>query len=123
MSLAQKKLDNYNFLNGVFADLEGELLGRVGYLFSRMGTAREIVKTSIINHYELDVALKKLANAAPDFFQETDTGYSVTMIDPESKNEDDPIKDTLKLNTIEDLLWAKGVVGKAFLELVSGKEN
>ena len=39
------------------------------------------------------------------------------MIAPEAKNEEDPIKDILKLNKVEDVFWAKDIVNKALLGL------
>lgn len=112
MTLKEQKQQNYQVLLKVLGELEQLVVCRFD-----VSNANTVMKNSIIGDYELQTTLEHCSKAKPELVQTTDTGYSIAMISPEAKNEDDPVKDILKLNKVEDIFWVKDIVARAFLEL------
>lgn len=114
-TLEDRKCDNY--LN-IIAML-GELEQAATYTLTSGGmvVAKGRMTDKLYMYDSFERILNELVKDAPDLFQFTKTGWSITMIAPEAKNESDPTKDILKLNVIGDILWAKDIVLRAFLSL------
>lgn len=112
MTLKEQKTQNYQALLKVLGELEQLVVCRLD-----VSNAKTMMKKSIIGDYELQTTLEYASKSKPELVQTTDTGYSITMIAPEAKNEEDPVKDVLKLNKVEDIFWAKDIVARAFLAL------
>ena len=114
MTLKEQKQQNYQALLRVLGELEQLVVCRLD-----LSNANTMMKRSIIGDYELQSTLEYCSKTKPELVQTTDTGYSVTMIFPEAKNESDPVKDVLGLNKVEDIFWARDIVSKALLGLFS----
>lgn len=114
-TLEDMKCDNYLKIIAMLGKLEQAAtytLTSVG-----MAVAKGRMTDKLYMYDEFERILIELVKEAPDLFQWTETGWSVTMIAPEAKNEEDPTKDILKLNRLEDVFWAKGIVNNALLSL------
>ena len=112
MTLKEQKQTNYQALLKVLGELEQLVVCRLD-----VSNAKTMMKRSIIGDYELQTTLEHVSKAHPELVQATDAGYSITMIAPEAKNEENPVKDVLKLNKVEDIFWTKDIVARAFLAL------
>ena len=122
MTLNERKYQNYTFLRCVLSDLE-TILNQRGFRFYGFEKVKDLMTIPIQDDSELVFHMESCINASPAIIGKTDRGYSIRMISPESKNEEDPIKDVLKLNKIEDIFWAKGIIDKAFLGLFPVREE
>lgn len=112
MTLKEQKTQNYLALLRVLRGLEQQVVCRLD-----VSNANTMMKMSINGDYELRTTLEYASKLKPELVQTTDTGYSITMIAPEAKNEEDPVKDVLGLNKVEDIFWTRDIVSRAFLEL------
>lgn len=112
MTLKEQKQQNYQALLKVLCELESLIVCRLD-----VSNADTMMKRSINGDYELQTTLEYASKSKPELVQATDTGYAIKMIAPESKNESDPVKDTLGLNKVEDIFWARDIVARAFLGL------
>ena len=112
MTLKEQKTQNYQALLKVLGELENLVVCRLD-----VSNANTMMKRSIIGDYELQTTLEYVSKSKPELVQTTDTGYSITMISPEAKNEEDPVKDVLKLNKVEDVPWVRDIVSRALLGL------
>ena len=117
MTLKEQKTQNYWAIRKVLGQLESLVVCRLD-----VSNANPMMKKSIIEDYELQTTLEYASKSNPELVQTTDTGYSITMIAPEANNEENPVKDVLKLNKVEDIFWARDIVSKALSELFP-KEN
>lgn len=122
MTLTEKKFENYTYIRNVLFDIE-TILNQNGFRFYDLETVQDLMKMRIKDEFQIVSTLEfSYVHGPARVFCETDTGYSISMIAPESRNEEDPIKDVLDINTIEDIFRAKSIIDKAFLELVAVKE-
>ena len=112
MTLKEQKQKNYQALLRVLGSIEQCVVCKLD-----VSNASTMMKSPIIGDYELQTTLEHASKANPELVQTTDTGYSITMIAPEAKNEEDPIKDVLGLNEVQDIFWARDIVARAFLGL------
>lgn len=112
MTLKEQKTQNYQALLKVLGELEQHVVCRLD-----VSNADTMMKRSINGDYELQTTLEYCSKSHPELVKATDTGYALKMIAPESKNESDPVKDTLDLNKVEDIFWARDIVARAFLGL------
>lgn len=112
MTLKEQKQQNYQALLKVLGELEQLVVCRLD-----VSNANTMPKNSIIGDYELQTTLEYASKSKPELVQTTDEGYSITMIAPEAKNEENPVKDVLRLNKVLDIFWAKDIVARAFLGL------
>ena len=117
MTLKEQKQQNYQVLLKVLGELEQLVVCRFD-----VSNANTVMKNSIIGDYELQTTLEHCSKSHPELVQATDTGYAITMIAPEAKNESDPVKDTLSLNKVEDIFWARDIVARAFLGLFPNED-
>lgn len=112
MTIKEQKQNNYQALLKVLGELENLIVCRFD-----SSDANTIMKKLIIEDFEIQTTLEDVSKSKPELVQKTDTGYSITMISLEAKNEEDPIKDVLGLNKVEDIFWARDIVARAFLAL------
>ena len=116
-TLENRKCDNYLKIIAML----GELEQAATYTLTSVSIviAKERMTDKLYMYDEFERILIKLVKDAPDLFQFTKTGWSVTMISPEAKNEYNPTKDILKLNVVGDVFWAKDIVLRAFFVTLS----
>jgi len=117
-TLADRKCDNYLKIIEMLGKLE---LAAIHSLTSvGVSVAKDRMTDKLYMYDEFERILIEFVEDrdAPGLFQQTETGWSVTMISPESKNEETPAMNVLKLDVIGDIFRAKTVVQKAFLELL-----
>lgn len=118
MTLKEQKYQNYVFIRSVLLDME-TTLNQNGFRLYNLETVQELMKRSIKNEIQIVSLMDFIINEAPAMVRKTDIGYSISMISPKTNNEEDPSKDILNINTIEDIFRADGIINKAFIELVS----
>ena len=117
MTLKQKKQKNYMALRALLGELEQNIVCRLD-----LSNAQEVMKRKINEDDELRDIAERFAKAHPDLVQETDTGYRLSMIFPETKNEEDPVMDVLFINRVEDIFQVRDVLSNAFLGLFSKED-
>jgi len=119
MTLQEKKFENYSILSELLFRLETIIRNWYGYDVRDMKKFGELMKRPMRFLFirEIDTLFDAFIHVYPGMAENTERGYSITMIYPESENEKDPIKDTLRLNKVEDVFWAKGIVNNALLGL------
>lgn len=113
-TLEDRKCDNYLKIIAMLGELEQ---AATYTLTVGVALAKERMTNKLYMYDNFERILVELVKDAPDLFQFTKTGWSVTMIAPEAKNEADPTKDILNLNVVGDIFWAKDIVLRAFLSL------
>jgi len=119
MTLQEKKFENYRALSELLFRLETIIRNWYGYDIRDMKQFTELMKkpTYFLFIGDIDTLFDTFIQFHPGMAEKTEKGYSITMISPESKNEEDPTKDILRLNKVEDIFWARDIVNKALLEL------
>ena len=124
MTLKEQKFENYSALNELLFRLETIIRNWYGYDIRDMKQFTELMKRPVRFLFirEIDTLFDTFIHFNPGMAENTEKGYSITMIATESENEEDPAKDILKLNKVEDIFWAKGIVNDALLSLFP-KEN
>ena len=124
MTVKEKKFEHYSTLSELLFRLETIIRNWYSYDIRDMKQFSELMKRPMRFLFirEIDTLFDTFTYVYPGIAENTERGYSITMIAPEATNEEDPAKDILKLNKVEDVFWAKGIVNKAFLELVASKE-
>ena len=115
-TLADRKYENYFKIIEMLGKAEQ---AAIHSLSVGMATAKERMTDKIYMYDELERILIELVENkdAPGLFQFTETGWSVTMIAPEAKNDSDPVKDVLRLDKVQDIFWAKDIATRALLGL------
>lgn len=124
MTLKEKKFENYSTLRELLFRLETIIRNWYNYDIRDMKQFTELMKRPMRFLFirEIDALFDAFIRFNPGIAENTEKGYSITMIAPEAKNESDPVKDTLKLNKVEDVFWAKGIVNNALLSLISKED-
>ena len=117
MTLKEQKQQNYQALLRVLGELEQHVVCRLD-----LSNASTMMKRSIIGDYELQTTLEYCSKSKPELVRTTDTGCAITMIAPEAKDETDPITVVLRLDKVEDIFWARDIVRKALLSLISKED-
>ncbi len=119
MTLKERKFENYSTLNDLLFRLETIIRDWHGYDVRDMKKFGELMKRPMRFLFirEIDTLFDAFIHVYPGVAENSEKGYAITMIAPESKNEEDPIKDTIKLNRVEDVFWARDIVNKALLGL------
>ena len=119
MTLQEQKFNNYSTLNDLLFRLETIIRNQYVFDLRDMKKFGELIKRPMRFLFirEIDTLFDAFIHVYPGIAENSEKGYSITMIAPEAKNEEDPVKDTIKLNVVEDVFWAKGIVNNALLEL------
>lgn len=119
MTLKEKKFENYSTLSELLFKLEDVIRNWYREDLRDVKRCSELMKRPMNCLFirEIDTWFDVYIRVYPGVAENTEGGYSITMIAPESENEADPVKDILKLNKVEDVFWAKGIVNNAFLSL------
>lgn len=119
MTLQEQKFNNYSTLSELLFRLETIIRNWYGYDVRDMKKFGELMKRPMRFLFirEIDTLFDTFIRFNPGIAENTEKGYSITMISPESENEEDPIKDVLKLNKVQDIFWAKDIINKALLSL------
>lgn len=119
MTLKEKKFENYNTLSELLFRLETVIRKWYGYDIRDMKQFTELMKrpTYFLFIPVIDTLFDTFIHFHPGMAEKIEKGYSITMISPEAKNEEDPIKDVLKLNKVQDIFWARDIVNKALFGL------
>ena len=119
MTLKEKKFENYSTLSEMLFRLESIIRNWYGFDIRDMKKFGELMKRPMRFLFirEIDTLFDAFIHVYPWMAENTEKGYSITMISPESENEEDLIKDVLRLNKVEDIFWAKGIVNRALLGL------
>lgn len=124
MTLKERKFENYSTLSELLFRLETIIRNWYGYDVRDMKPFCELMKRPLRFLFirEIDTLFDTFIHVYPGVAENSEKGYSITMIYPESKNEEDPVKDILRLNRVEDVFWARDIVNKALLGLFSKKD-
>ena len=119
MTLTEKKFENYSLLSELLFRLETIIRNWYGYDIRDMKQFTELMKRPMYFLFirEIDTLFDTFIHFNPGVAENLERGYSITMISPESENEKDPIKDTLRLNKVEDVFWARDILSKALVGL------
>lgn len=119
MTLKERKFENYSTLSELLFRLETIIRNWYREDFRDAKRFKELMKRPMNCLFirEIDTWFDVYIRAYPGVAENTERGYSITMIYPESENEKDPIKDTLQINNVADLFWAKDIVNKALFGL------
>lgn len=118
MTLKEKKFENYSALSDLLFRLE-TIIRDYNHDIRDMKQFGELMKRPIRFLFirEIDTLFDTFIHFNPGMAENTEKGYSITMIAPESMNESDPIKDVLRLNKVESIFWARDIVNKALFGL------
>ena len=124
MTLSEMKFENYSTLSELLFKLEDVIRNWYRKDFMDAKRCAELMKRPMNCLFirEIDTWFDVYIRAYPGVAENTERGYSITMIAPESRNEKDPIKDVLRLNKVEDVFWARDIVGKALLGLFAKED-
>ena len=124
MTLKEKKFENYSTLSEMLFRLETIIRNWYNYDIRDMKQFTELMKRPMRFLFirEIDTLFDTFIHFNPGIASNTEKGYSITMISPEAKNEEDPVKDTIKLNLVEDVFWARDIVSKALLGLCTKED-
>lgn len=119
MTLKERKFENYNTLSEMLFRLEAIIRNWYNYDVRDMKQFTELMKRPMRFLFirEIDTLFDTFIHVYPGMAENSEKGYSITMIAPESENEEDPTKDVLRLNKVEDIFWARDIVNKALLSL------
>lgn len=122
MTLKEKKFKNYSNLNELLSSLETTIRNK--YDIRDMKQFGKLMKRPLrfLFIQEIDTLFDIFIHFNSGMAENTEKSYSVTMIAPESENEENPIKDTLRLNKVEDVFWARDIVSKALLGLFTEED-
>ena len=124
MILKEKKFKNYSTLSELLFKLEDAI--RNWYREDLMDVKRcnELMKRPINCLFirEIDTWFDICIKLYPGMAENTENGYSIIMIAPESENEEDPIKDILKLKKVGDIFLVRDIVSTALLGLFSKED-
>ena len=119
MTLKERKFENYSTLSELLFKLEDVIRNWYREDLRDVKRCKELMKRPMNCLFirEIDTWFDVYIRVHPGVAENTERGYSITMISPEAKNEEDPTKDVLKLNKVQDIFWAKDIVLRAFLSL------
>ncbi len=115
MTLKEKKFENYITLSELLFRLETIIRNCYNDDIRDMKQFGALMKRPIrfLFLFEIDTLFDTFIGIYPGIASNTERGYSITMIAPEAENEAEPAKDTLKLNVVEDVFWARGIINNA----------
>lgn len=116
MTLNERKVHNYNQLNGILHELEDVLQEGYAMRYTGPGPLEKMLNLPVKDLHAIQNVIEPYIKYS-DYVCRTDTGYSLSMIAPEAKNEEDPVMDVLKINVIMDILYAKSIIIDALLRL------
>lgn len=124
LTLKEKKFENYSLLAEFLFRLETIIRNWYDYDIRDKKQFTELMKRPMRFLFirEIDTLFDTFIHFNHGMAENSEKGYSITMISPESENEKDPIKDTFRLNKVEDVFWAKGIVNNALLSLFSKED-
>ena len=124
MTLRERKFENYSTLSELLFKLEDVIRNWYREDLRDAKRCAELMKRPMNCLFirEIDTWFDVYIHVHPGMAENTERGYSIIMIAPESENEEDPIKDILNLNRVEDVFWARDIVSKALFGLFP-KEN
>lgn len=120
MTLKEKKFENYSTLSELLFRLETIIRNCYHYNIIDLEDFTKLMKRPVRFLFirEIDTLFDTFIHFHPNVAENTEKGYSIIMITPESENEEDPSKDVLRLNKVEDIFWARDIVSKALLGLL-----
>lgn len=116
MTLKERKVHNYNQLNGILHELEDVLQEEYFMRYRNAESLTEMLNLPVKDLHAIQDVMEPYMRIS-DVVCKTASGYSISMIAPESKNDDDPVMNVLKINVIMDILYAKFIVIDALLGL------
>lgn len=124
MTLKEKKFENYSLLAEFLFRLETIIRSWYNYDLRDMKQFSELMKRPVRFLFirEIDTLFDTFIHFNPGMASNTEKGYSITMIVPESKNGEDPIKEVLWINRVQDIFWVRDIVSKALSELFSKED-
>ena len=124
MTLKEKKFENYSTLSEFLFRLETLIRDWYREDLRDVKRCSELMKRrmSCLFIREIDTWFDVYIKLHPGMAENSEKGYSIMMIYPESTNEEDPVKDILKLNRVEDIFWARDIVNKALLGLFPNED-
>ncbi len=117
MTLNEMKFKNYSALNELLFRLETAI--RNCYDIRDMRQFGELIRRPMnclfIN--EIDTWFDIYIRLYPGMAENSEKGYAIIMIAPESENKEDLIKNVLRLNKVQDIFWARDIINKALVGL------
>ena len=125
--LSDRKFENY-------ATLQSALIDATDAIHRQFKTLNEIkgVMKSSINEFRwqsvrdplIKATKHKMPGNGKSIVSVDSNGFFIAqMIAPESRDEEDPIVDNLRITCIEDVFWAKRIVQNAFYDLISSEKG
>ena len=124
MTLKEKKFENYSTLNELLFRLEDVIRNWYREDLRDVKRCSELMNRPMNCLFirEIDTWFDVYVKLYPGMAENTEKGYSVTMIYPESENEEDPIKDVYRLQKVSDIFWVREIVNKALLEMMKKED-
>lgn len=124
MTLKEQKFTNYSTLSELLFKLEDAIRNWYREDLRDVKRCNELMKRPINCLFirEIDTWFDVYTELYPGMAENTEKGYSIIVIAPESENEEDPSTDILKLKKVGDIFLARDIVSTALLGLFSKED-